>query len=85
MGLVNRVVEDGTVADAAEETANSIAGNAPMTVSSVKYIVGEAVKGDSTRDLAECDRRVTECFDSQDYIEGRRAFLEKRKPNFIGA
>ena len=85
MGLVNRVVEDGTVADAAMETAQTIAANAPMTVASVKYIVGEAVKGDSTRDLDECDRRVKECFDSKDYIEGRRAFLEKRKPNFIGA
>lgn len=85
MGLVNRVVEDGTVAGAAMETAQTIAANAPMTVASVKYIVGEAVKGDSTRDLDECDRRVKECFDSKDYIEGRRAFLEKRKPNFIGA
>jgi len=85
MGLVNRVVEDGTVADVAEETAKTIAGNAPMTVTSVKYIVGEAVKGDTTRDLDECERRVKECFDSQDYIEGRRAFLEKRKPSFVGA
>ncbi|MBS0125019.1 enoyl-CoA hydratase/isomerase family protein [Aestuariicoccus sp. KMU-90] len=85
MGLVNRVVEDGKVAEAAEETAKMIAANAPMTVSSVKFIVGEAVKGDSTRDLDECERRVKACFDSQDYIEGRRAFLEKRKANFVGA
>ncbi|MEM1430407.1 MAG: enoyl-CoA hydratase [Pseudomonadota bacterium] len=85
MGLVNRVVEDGKVAEAAETTANMIAANAPMTVASVKYIVGETVKDESARDLAECDRRVKECFDSQDYIEGRRAFLEKRTPNFQGA
>lgn len=85
MGLVNRVVEDGKVAEAAEETARMIAGNAPMTVASVKFIVGETVKDETARDLAECERRVKACFDSQDYIEGRRAFLEKRKPNFIGA
>lgn len=85
MGLVNRVVEEGKVAEAAETTANMIAANAPMTVASVKYIVGETVKDESARDLAECDRRVKECFDSQDYIEGRRAFLEKRTPNFQGA
>ena len=85
MGLVNRVVEDGKVAEAAEETARMIASNAPMTVTSVKYIVGETVKDESVRDLAECERRVKACFDSQDYIEGRRAFLEKRKPQFVGA
>lgn len=85
MGLVNRVVKDGEVSEAAEETARTIAANAPMTVASVKFIVGEVLKGDSTRDLEECDRRVKACFDSQDYIEGRRAFLEKRKPNFVGA
>lgn len=85
MGLVNRVVEDGKVAEAAEETARMIAANAPMTVGAVKFIVGEAVKDETARDLAECERRVKACFDSQDYIEGRRAFLEKRKPRFVGA
>lgn len=84
MGLVNRVVEDGKVEEAANEMAATIAANAPMTVGSVKYIVGETVKDETARDLAECDRRVKECFDSQDYIEGRRAFLEKRKPQFVG-
>ena len=85
MGLVNRVVEDGKVAEAAEDTAKMIAANAPMTVGSVKFIVGETVKDESAADLEECDRRVKACFDSKDYIEGRRAFLEKRKPQFVGA
>lgn len=85
MGLVNRIVEDGKVAEAAEETAKMIAANAPMTVGSVKFIVGETVKDEAAADLEECDRRVKACFDSADYIEGRRAFLEKRKPEFVGA
>lgn len=85
MGLVNRVVADDRVGEVAEETAMMIAANAPMTVASVKFIVGETVKDESTRDLAECEARVKACFDSQDYIEGRRAFLEKRKPQFVGA
>ncbi len=85
MGLVNRVVEDGKVADVAEDMAAMIAANAPMTVESVKFIVGETVKDESARDLAACDSRVKACFESQDYVEGRRAFLEKRKPQFVGA
>jgi len=35
--------------------------------------------------LDECAARVKACFESADYIEGRRAFLEKRKANFVGA
>jgi enoyl-CoA hydratase len=85
MGLVNRVVPDDQVGMIAEETAQMIAANAPMTVESVKYIVSQTVAPESARDLAECDARVLACFESADYIEGRRAFLEKRKPNFVGA
>jgi enoyl-CoA hydratase/carnithine racemase len=85
MGLVNRVVPDDQVATTAEEMARTIAGNAPLTIGAVKYIVGQTLADESQRDLAECARRVKECFDSQDYIEGRRAFLEKRKANFVGA
>lgn len=82
MGLVNRVVPQDSVRQTAENMARTIAGNAPMTVTSVKYIVGQALKDESERDLAECDRRVKQCFDSNDYVEGRRAFMEKRKPEF---
>jgi enoyl-CoA hydratase/carnithine racemase len=85
MGLVNRVVPAEDVGRVAQETAEMIAANAPMTVASVKYIVGQTVTDESQRDLAECAARVKACFDSQDYIEGRRAFLEKRKPNFVNA
>ncbi|MEM9392765.1 MAG: enoyl-CoA hydratase [Pseudomonadota bacterium] len=85
MGLVNRVVPDDKVGDVALETAKMISANAPMTVASVKYIIGQTVTPESERDLAECDARVKACFDSADYIEGRRAFLEKRKPQFVGA
>ena len=36
-------------------------------------------------DAADIDAMVKACFASQDYIEGRRAFMEKRKPNFTGS
>jgi enoyl-CoA hydratase/carnithine racemase len=84
LGLVNKVVPAGELEGYVRDYAMTIAGNAPLTVASVKRIVGELVKDPADRDMALCDRLVAECFASQDYIEGRRAFMEKRKPNFTG-
>ena len=84
MGLVNRVVSVDQLPSLVEEYASTIAANAPMTVASIKTIVGEIVKDESKRDLAWCDRVVDECFNSEDYREGRTAFMQKRKPVFQG-
>ncbi len=84
MGLVNRVVPQGELEAFVTDYARQIAGNAPLTVSSLKRIIGEALKDPADRDLALCDRLVRECFESEDYAEGRRAFAEKRKPAFKG-
>ena len=85
MGLVNRIVEDGAVEAAADEMATTITGNAPMTVDAVKFIANQTRKDESQRDLATCEAMVQACFDSADYIEGRRAFMEKRKPVWTGS
>jgi enoyl-CoA hydratase/carnithine racemase len=85
MGLVNRVVPDDQVEGYVADYARTITGNAPLTVGSVKAIVGEVLKDPEARDLARCDELVRACFASQDYVEGRQAFLEKRPPRFIGA
>jgi enoyl-CoA hydratase/carnithine racemase len=84
MGLVNRVVPEAELESYVKNYAETIAGNAPLTVNSVKYIVGEVVKEESKRDLARAAELVKKCFDSKDYVEGRTAFLEKRKPVFTG-
>ena len=57
---------------------------APLTVDSIKFIVGEACKDESQRDMKHCDDVVQACFKSEDYKEGRAAFMEKRKPVFKG-
>jgi enoyl-CoA hydratase len=50
----------------------------------VKGTVRELLRDPAERDLARCESLVKQCFESADYQEGRRAFLEKRKPLFTG-
>jgi enoyl-CoA hydratase len=84
MGLINRVVPDGELEAYVENYCQTIAGNAPLTVRAAKQIVREALKDEAKRDMALCKRVVEECFASQDYTEGRTAFMEKRRPVFTG-
>jgi len=84
MGLINRMVADDQLESYVADYARMIAANAPLTVASIKTIVGEALKDEPKRDEALCDRVVDQCFNSEDYVEGRRAFMEKRPAVFKG-
>jgi len=85
MGLVNRVVKAAELDAYVKKYAETIGENAPMTIATTKFIIGEVVKDESKRDLARCAAMVKNCFESSDYTEGRRAFMEKRKPAFTGS
>lgn len=84
MGLLNRVVPEAELEAYVRSYCATIADNAPLTIQAVKRTVAELSKASPAADIALCERMVQACFDSEDYVEGRRAFMEKRRPVFRG-
>ena len=84
MGLINRVVETGLLRSAVADYCDTIAVNAPLSIKAVKQILKELTRKDAGPNWNLCETLVEECFASDDYIEGRRAFMEKRKAVFKG-
>lgn len=84
IGLVNEVVPMADIEARVTEIASTIVVNAPLTIKATKTIVGEALKNPEDRDMALCEEVAAACMASEDFVEGRRAFMEKRKPKFTG-
>jgi enoyl-CoA hydratase/carnithine racemase len=84
VGLISRVCAPEALAALLAEYSSALAANAPLTVRAGKAIMAEILKPSPDIDLDKCSSLIRGCFESEDYAEGRKAFMEKRKPVFTG-
>ena len=84
MGLVNQVLPDDALEKYTAEILQTLSDNAPLAIANSKTIIEEYVKSQGAPDAAAMQAAMKRCIDSEDYKEGRRAFMEKRKPRFQG-
>lgn len=82
IGLVNRVVPEAELDTYVNAMATTIASNAPLTQAASKTIIDTIIAPHG--DFSAGKAAIARCMDSEDYKEGRQAFLEKRPPKFRG-
>lgn len=83
IGLVDEVVE-GSVADAVREFAGALVENAPLSIAGAKLILTALVRGEVRERQPDIETALARSAASDDYREGVRAFMEKRRPVFTG-
>ena len=84
IGLVDRVVPDAELWNATSEIARTISGNAPLAIQAAKITIAQVLKDPDKRDMDAIKAIGSACMDSEDFREGRQAFMAKRKPQFKG-
>lgn len=84
IGLVERVIPDDQLWGETMGIAQTISENAPLAIKAAKITIAQVLKDESQRDMDTIKTIGNACMDSQDFREGRQAFMEKRRPKFQG-
>jgi len=84
IGLVNQVTSVDDLEQVIRDYANVISENAPLSIMASKFSVDQTREDESKRNMGRIKEMSQLCFNSNDYTEGRKAFMEKRKPIFKG-
>jgi len=84
IGLVDRVIPTNELWGETMEIARTISGNAPLAIKAAKITIAQVLKDPAERDMNAIKQIGIDCMDSEDFREGRQAFMEKRKPQFKG-
>jgi enoyl-CoA hydratase/carnithine racemase len=84
IGVIDRVVPDADLWNATTEIARAISGNAPLAIAAAKITITQVLKDPGMRDMDAIKEIAAACMDSDDFREGRQAFMEKREPHFTG-
>jgi enoyl-CoA hydratase/carnithine racemase len=82
MGLVNRVLPAAELDEYVRTLTLELAANAPLSIAASKRIINAVIGAHG--DFSEENELTARCMQSEDYKEGRRAFMEKRPPRFKG-
>jgi enoyl-CoA hydratase len=83
-GLIDRLVAPDRLWPETLSIARQIADNAPLSIAAARITIAEILKDHGKRNLQAAANIATQCMDSEDFREGRRAFMEKRAPKFVG-
>jgi enoyl-CoA hydratase/carnithine racemase len=84
IGLVNRVVKSEELPQTVAALCRTLAANAPLSIRASKLMIAQALRDPADREVDAIARAGAACYESEDYREGRKAFQEKRAPNFRG-
>jgi enoyl-CoA hydratase/carnithine racemase len=84
IGIIDRVVPDADLWNATIEIARTISGNAPLAIEAAKITITQVLRDPGMRDIDAIKEIAAACMHSDDFREGRQAFMEKRRPHFTG-